>query len=421
MTKKPLAYGLAAGLAATLSLAPTAAFAASADASSADAATPASAATASTQNSVQARIDALLAKSSLSPELKARIHAAAATLPANWATTVAAKQKQYGLTGTTFYEQSQSLINPDDYQCQSTSLRDWLTAEMSDVDFINLLLLSLLGGDQIPTYDALLFGQQSKANTFGIDGSYTNELNREMTNLKRFWDFDGSDIQLIPMHGKVYQDLDRITHVYEVLYGMDHATALSYAELVQDIVLSDPGMAGGENPYFTFNAFAFDPTPEDAAEFNLTKRIIVGDGILQGTRGIGLGDKAAPLGILAHEYGHQVQYAKNLFDSPFTGPEATRRIELMADAFGTYFVVHARGSSLNAQRTLDVQKSFYNVGDCSFGSNGHHGTPNQRLKSSQFAVNLIEDAPNQGHKLPALVFDARFEKALPSIVAPDAS
>lgn len=418
MTKKPVAYGLAAGLAATLTLAPTAAYATT---TAAAGTTASSAATARSDGSLQQRVDALLAQSNLDPALKARIHAAAAKLPADWERTVAAKQEKYGLTGTTWFEQSQSLINPDDYQCQSTPLRDWLSNEMSDVNGINLLLLSLFGGDQIPTYDALLFGQQSKDNVFGIDGSYTNELNREMKNLKRFWDFDGSDIQLIPMHGDVYQDLDRITHVYEVLYGMDHATALSYAELVQDIVLSDPGMEGGENPYFTFNAFAFDPAPQDVEELGLTKRIIVGDGILQGMRGIGLGDKAAPLGVLAHEYGHQVQYAKNLFDSPLTGPEATRRTELMADAFGTYFVVHARGTSLNAQRTLDVQKSFYNVGDCSFASSGHHGTPNQRLKSSQFAVNVIEAAPNEGHKLPALAFDAKFEQALPQIVAPDAS
>jgi hypothetical protein len=416
MTKKPIAYGLAAGLAAALALAPTTAFAASPTSSAAATATASTA----TGNSLESEVEALLVHSDLSPELQAKVRAVVAQLPADWQHRVAAKQKHYGLTDTTWFEQSQSVIDPGDYQCQNTALRQWLTSKLSGLNPFRMLLLQMLGGDQIPTYDALLFGQQSKSNSFGIDGSYTNELNREMTNLKRFWDFDGSDIQLIPMHGNVYQDFDRIVRVYEVLYGMSHDDAVGNAQIVQAIVLDEPGLDDGENPYFTFNAFAFDPTPEDAAALGLTKRIIVGDGILQGMRGIGLGDKAAPLGILAHEYGHQVQYAKGLFESPLTGPEATRRTELMADTFGTYFVVHSRGSALNAQRTLDVQRSFYDVGDCSFGSDDHHGTPNQRLKSSQFAVNVIEEASNQGHKLPALALDARFEKVLPQIVAPDA-
>ena len=415
MTKKPVAHALAAGLAATLALtlAPTTAQALGTPDTSVAAASTAT-------DSLQTQVEALLAQSDLSPELKARIRAVTADLPADWQQRVGARKSHFGMTGTTWFEQSQSVIDPADYQCQSTPVRQWLSGELSGVNGFRMLLLQLLGGDQIPTYDALLFGQQSTSNEFGIDGSYTNELNREMTNLKRFWDFDGSDIQLVPMHGNVYQDLDRIVRVYEVLYGLDHEEALGNAEIVQAIVLDEPALDDGENPYFTFNAFAFDPTPEDAAQFGLTKKIIVGDGVLQGMRGIGLQDKAAPLGILAHEYGHHVQYAKGLFDSPLTGAEATRRTELMADAFGTYFVVHARGSALNAQRTLDVEKSYYNVGDCSFGSDGHHGTPNQRFKSSQFAVNVVDSAPDEGHKLPALAFDAKFEQVLPQIVAPDA-
>lgn len=415
MRKTVLTYTVAAGIAATMSLAPTTAFATPSATTNAPSAT-----TASDRSTVQQKIEQLLPKTGFSPELQERIRDAAADLPANWLQVVAAKQKKYGLTSTTYFQQAQSVIDPDDYQCQSTPLRGWLSGQLEGVNGFRMLMLQLLGGDQIPTYDALLFGQESKANRFGIDGSYTNELNREMKNLKRFWDIDGSDIQLIPMHGNVYQDLDRITHVYEVLYGMSHEEALGNAQIVQAIVLDEPALDDGENPYFTFNAFAFNPSPQDAEQLGLTKRIIVGDGILQGMRGIGLGDKAAPLGVLAHEYGHQVQYAKGLFESDLTGPEATRRTELMADGFGTYFVVHSRGASLNAQRTLDVQKSFYNVGDCGFSSDNHHGTPNQRFKTSSWAVNVVDSAPNQGHKLTAMQFDARFEKQLPIILKPDA-
>ncbi|MFB7574665.1 hypothetical protein [Streptomyces sp. NPDC056165] len=415
MIKKPAACSLVAGIALTLTLAlsPSATAADAADAVSTSVSSSTSA------PSTQSTIDALLSESGYSADLEAKIRAAAARLPSDWESRLATQSKRFGLADTTWYAQSQSAINAGDYQCGRTPVQDWLSAQMNGVNGFRMLLLSVMGGDQIPTYDALVFGQESKANYFGADGSYTTELNREMTGLKRFWDFDGSDVQLIPMHGDAYRDLDRITRVYVEVFGLDAQAARANAEVVQAIVLNEPALRGGDSPYFTFNAFAFSPEPADIEQYGLTKRIIVGDGVLEGMRGIGLQDKAAPLGVLAHEYGHQVQYAKNLFESPLTGPEATRRTELMADAFGTYYLVHARGSALNSQRTLDVEGSFYNVGDCNFGMDSHHGTPNQRLKSAQFAVSIVDGAQDQGHKLPALEFDAAFETALPEIVAPD--
>lgn len=417
MTKKSVAYGLVAGLAAALTLAPSGAFAASTSDTE-----PAAVASASAGDSLPEQVDELLAKSDLPAELKDRIRSVAATLPADWKKTVTEKRSQYGFADTTYFERAQSVIDPGDYQCKRTALSEWLSTQLADVNLFHMLLLQILGGLQIPTYDALLFGEQDKSHEFGIDGSYTNELTSAMTNLKRFWAFDGSKIQLIPMHGSVYQDVDRITRVYETLYGFDHEQARSTAEVVHAVVMVDPALDDGENPYFTFNAFAF--SPEDAPlaqELGVSKRIIMGDGILQGMRGIGLGDKAAPLGILAHEYGHHVQYARDLFESELTGAKATRRTELMADAFGSYYVVHARGEALNAQRTLDVAKSFYNVGDCGFSSVNHHGTPSQRFRSSKWAVSVVNSAPDQGHKHTGLEFNAKFEDKLPELVAPDAN
>ncbi|MFD5437635.1 hypothetical protein ACFWJ4_36470 [Kitasatospora sp. NPDC127067] len=45
-----------------------------------------------------------------------------------------------------------------------------------------------------------------------------------------------------------------------------------------------------------------------------------------------------------------------------TGPKAGRRIGLMADAFGTYFLTHSRGEVLNAKRMLGSEKSYYQGG-----------------------------------------------------------
>ncbi len=274
----------------------------------------------------------------------------------------------------------------------------------------------------MPAYDALISGSESKANTFGLYGEYTSLLTSQMKDLRQFWDFDGSNIQLIPMHGAdVFKDMNRLAVVVGYLWGLNNpADALYVATLVKGLVDALPGYQGGAHPYFSFNAFAYDGT--DASVPGLSKRIIMGDGVMQGFAAIGIDYKVAPRSILAHEYGHQVQFAKGTYASPLplSIPEATRRTELMADAYATYFMVHSKGEALNASRTLADQQTFYNVGDCGFAGDGHHGTPNQRFKSAAWAVSVVNAAANQGQQMGGVAFDALFEAKLPELVAPDA-
>jgi hypothetical protein len=124
---------------------------------------------------------------------------------------------------------------------------------------------------------------------------------------------------------------------------------------------------------------------------------------------------------MGHEFGHHVQFEDGLFDSPLTGAEATRRTELMADAFGTYFAVHARGLALNAKRVLDAEQTFFEVGDCAFSDPGHHGTPLQRLRSAAWGASVASSAQPQGQILPSLTFAGLFVQQLPILVAPDAA
>jgi hypothetical protein len=149
-------------------------------------------------------------------------------------------------------------------------------------------------------------------------------------------------------------------------------------------------------------------------------KLIVGDGVLSALEYMKIAD-VGPRAVLGHEFGHHVQYEDNLFTSPLTGAEATRRTELMADTFGTYFATHSRGLALNAKRVLQAEKSFYEVGDCAFDNPGHHGTPNQRLHASQWGANLADTAQKQGHILPSLTVARAFDAALPGLVATDAS
>ncbi|MGW4820587.1 hypothetical protein ACWEP4_16715 [Streptomyces sp. NPDC004227] len=366
--------------------------------------------------SLQSAVDT----SAMAPQTKALVDRILAELPADWESRVNAAHAKYGLNESQWSEIRDSAINPGDYQCQRTELTTYANTLLNGVeDPFTLLILQLFGGFDFPTYDALVFGSESKANTFGVNGEYTQKLTAEMKNLKRFWDIDSAGIELIPMHGAdVYSSPERLARTLSLLYGGTAEDNLDLAELFIELVDSEPVLQGGANPIFTFNAFAYSEV-DDPDPLGVSDRIIMGDGIIQGMTEVGLGD-VAPRAIVGHEFGHHVQYQNNLFESDLAGPEATRRTELMADAFGTYYLTHARGEALNAARVLKSEKSFYQVGDCSFTSSGHHGTPNQRLASSSWAAGVANDAVNQGHVLPSLKLDELFEAKLPDLVKPDA-
>jgi len=363
-----------------------------------------------------------IARSSFSPALKAKLRALTAKLPTGKA-AVTPRARLAGSVDSQWREIRDGAIDGSQYQCADTALTGFVDDSinrLSDNDYFSLYLMSLYGGLDVPTYDALVFGRESRSNTFGYDGSYGNRLNHEMRTLKGFWDIHSSDIELMPMHGA--QSFQDVRHVAEVLtwmgYGQSDADYL--AGVFEDLLAESPGLQGGDHPLFTFNAFAYsnydDPDPAAAG---ITDRIIMGDGILAGMKAIGL-NKNAPEGILAHEFGHHVQYEDRLFDSPLTGPEATRRTELMADAFGTYFLVHKKGESDNKHDVLNDARSFYEVGDCSFTNNGHHGTPNQRSKASTWGADLATSSKPASYVMPSLQLDAKFEQQLPVILAPDA-
>ena len=140
----------------------------------------------------------------------------------------------------------------------------------------------------------------------------------------------------------------------------------------------------------------------------------MGDGILQGFAAIGYKD-VAPQAILAHEFGHHIQFQLNLFGNE-SSPEATRRTELMADAYAAYYLSHARGASMQWKRVKLFLGTFFNLGDCSFDNDGHHGTPAQRMAAAEWGYSVANNAQKQGHILTARQFTAKFEAALPGIV-----
>lgn len=309
-------------------------------------------------------------------------------------------------------------INPDDYECGATPLDAYVDEIIGDVDFFTLFILILTGALDMPTYDALLFGTEGDPD-YALPGD-AKGLNKAFSKAEKFWDIDSGDIQLLGMHGEMIVDVDRAARLNEVLYGMSEQDAVEMAELIAEVVNDDPALAGGENPIFTLNAFAFTADGEtDPLIASIPDKIVMGEGIIDAMDAMGLGTHGAQA-ILAHEYAHHVQFEEGLFDSDLPDNEATRRTELMADAYAAYFSAHRKGLNLRKDVILQVQESFYNVGDCSFESPGHHGTPNQRLAAAEWGADLAISAQKQGHVLTVDELTELFEAQLPIFLEPDA-
>jgi len=313
-------------------------------------------------------------------------------------------------------------INPDDYQCGPTDFSAYIDELISGFSRDELVfLVNHIEMLDIPTYDALYFGSNTDAR-YNLRADSRQSLTKTFTDVKRFWDVKSGDIQLMAMHGSMLKSAQRVARVLQLPLPEFHmAPAAAQAEAAKIAGAASKGFFdGGDNPLFTLNAFAFsaegDPDPTVAG---LPDKLIFGDGILDALQAMGIGDVGARA-VMGHEFGHHVQFEDGLFDSPLTGAEATRRTELMADAFGTYFATHARGLALNAKRVLQAEKTSFEVGDCQFADPGHHGTPLQRLRAATWAANLADAARPQGKILPSLTFANQFEKKLPEIVAPDA-
>ena len=299
-------------------------------------------------------------------------------------------------------------INPNDYECGPTILDAYINNSVQNWTNQDFVLYNYFGG--IAFDAAYVYDNTSGGTYFGSTGQFTNVTNRIFRDLQRFWNIP-SDIVLRDAHGNIYENTSKVASIL-LLYGYNQNDANSIAGLLK-IVFGSSRFEHYTHPLLTFNAFAAPPDPF----FGTPKKIVMGDGIQDAYEDLGFGD-VAPQGILAHEYGHHVQFALNVNFG--NSPEATRRTELMADALSTYYLTHKRGAAMNWRRLQDYFQVAYSIGDCAFNNNGHHGTPNQRMKASVFGYQVANDAQKQGKILTGQAFIALFDAALPGIVAPDA-
>ena len=329
-------------------------------------------------------------------------------------------------------------IDPDDYECDSeTDFRLWVDEIVAEVDPITLDVLSFLEAFDMPSIYGILFDNDASDAYIGVNGEYTRELIKRHKDNQRFWDVPTDDILLLGMHGAMIADDAKMLPLVQLLFGFPDPAINQYiVDTIQGLIeggdvdlslifgpgfiYSAPGIPGGYNhPLFTLNAFAFsDQGVEIIPGFGLLPdKIVMGEGILEGYDAIGMGANAPDV-IHAHEFAHHVQYELGVFALPV--PEETRRIELMADAFGAYYSSHARGATFQAKRFADVMNASYVIGDCDFSDPGHHGTPNQREAAAIWGGDVSASARKQGHINSATLMLDLFEAELPNLVAPDA-
>ena len=304
----------------------------------------------------------------------------------------------------------------------NTAINDFFLTRAFEIPLPSLILLINRWADLVPTYEALLFQTRDAQTYFGYNGEYNQRMDKTERDVKRFWDIQSSDIQVLAMHGTVLADPSRTVPTYTSPFflGLPGALAQSWAADVQNVVQTEPTVNGGNHPLFTFNAFAIS-----APGIGIPDKIVMGDGILDAYKALGFDDVALPA-IFAHEFGYHIQYERGYFDElpPGADPatvddaELTRYTELMSDVFSAYYMTHKRGAAFNKHRVAEFLQVFFQIGDCAFTNSGHHGTPLQRMHAAEFGFQVADEAQKQGQILTADQLHARFLEVYPSLVAP---
>lgn len=104
--------------------------------------------------------------------------------------------------------------------------------------------------------------------------------------------------------------------------------------------------------------------------------------------------------ILAHEYGHQLQYRYSL---PSVSESTARPNELEADGFAGYYLRRPNGYNQTTFAQIAAAYEFaQSIGDYQTTSAGHHGTPPQRRSAVRLGFLLGQ------YNLSAADFDYNF-------------
>lgn len=226
---------------------------------------------------------------------------------------------------------------------------------------------------------------------FGAKGGYTQLMVKRQREMEKFWNMPGQ-IQVNGQHNATLNDREALADIFESFgVGVTNRDD-AYAIADELLALNELSPILPESPLFSIDGFA--------SSNNL---IVIGDGLVQMVSEAGIEQDIVWTGILAHEWAHQIQF-DNYADwypegAADNAPEATRYTEMEADFMAAYYMTHKRGATYNWKRVEQFFDLFFQIGDCSFTSSGHHGTPLQRLAAARLGYETANEAQKQGHIL----------------------
>ncbi|MFT7351260.1 MAG: hypothetical protein ACI9XR_001000 [Flavobacterium sp.] len=140
------------------------------------------------------------------------------------------------------------------------------------------------------------------------------------------------------------------------------------------------------NPGSTYNAISYS-----------SQKIYYGEAIYKDAKTYGQIVNAM---ILAHEFGHQLQYTYGI---PSVNETTARASELEADGMAGYYLRRPTGYNQSSFAAIAPAYDFaFKIGDYATTSSGHHGTPPQRRSAVRLGFLLGQ------YSLSALDFDANF-------------
>tara|TARA_R110002020_G_scaffold259768_2_gene473801 strand:- start:148537 stop:149643 length:1107 start_codon:yes stop_codon:yes gene_type:complete len=241
---------------------------------------------------------------------------------------------------------------------------------------------------------------------FGAEGQYTNYVAKRKRELEKFWDMSA----LITLHGQHNSTLNDVDKIAQAYMAAGYPESSAYANANAFLQINEISTFLIESPLLSFDGFA-----------SSSDLIVIGDGIVELASKAGIEDKIVWSGILSHEWAHQIQfdnmqewYPNGAADN---APEDTRTTELEADFFAAYYMTHKRGATYNWKRVQDFLELYFNIGDCSFTSSGHHGTPEQRMRSAEAGYELASSTFPKGKILSPDEVHELFLESLDDIVS----
>ncbi|MBX0331950.1 hypothetical protein K3G39_01725 [Pontibacter sp. HSC-14F20] len=257
-------------------------------------------------------------------------------------------------------------------------------------------LVGLLGPQAQDIYDnymnlgLIAAAYDESAQYFGANGEYTNLMVKRQRELEKFWNMP-NQIRVNGQHTATLNNRERLADLYVLANGLTRDQAYVIADQLLAINTFSDQLP--ESPFFAADGFAT----------TFRNLIVIGDGLVEMISEAGIEQDIVWTGILAHEWAHQIQfknmnawYPQGTFASL---PESTRYTELEADFLAAYYMTHKRGATYNSKRVAQFYELFFEIGDCGFEEDSHHGTPKQRMAAAELGFKLAADAQKQGHIL----------------------